>query len=255
MRTLTTLLVPSVGSIRIAGCDVRTSPELARWVVGYLPERTSLYPELTAWEYLDLFADMAGHEPSVRRRRVDEALERVALTDRRDSPTRELSKGLRQRLALQATLMHDPRAIVLDEPTDGLDPLSRRDVLEEVRGLAADGRAVLISTHVLSEIEDLADTVYVLAGGKLTGDSADRTRRYVLRTTGDLQRALAVVGGHTDVAAAHMDGDRIVIDLAERAPDASPIARALLDAGFGLLEITEQRSRLEERFERAVSRS
>ena len=252
MRALATLLRPSAGTVRIGGCDVRESPELVRWVVGFLPERTSLYPELTAWEYLDLFADMAGHAPAVRNARIDDALARISLSDRRDAPTRELSKGLRQRLALQATLMHDPKALVLDEPTDGLDPLSRRDVLSEVRELAARGCAVLISSHVLAEIEEVADTVYVLAGGRLTGDDAEPARRYCIRVRGDLEQARAFLSSQPDVTAATVAGDRIVVELADQAADASRLAQALLGSGFSLLELREERSRLEDRFERAV---
>jgi ABC-2 type transport system ATP-binding protein len=255
MRILATLLRPTAGSVRIGGCDVCSSPELARWVVGFLPERTSLYPELTAWEYLDLFAEMAGQAPAVRKRRIDEALARVSLDDRRDAPTRELSKGLRQRLGLQATLMHDPRVLVLDEPTDGLDPLSRRDVLAEVRELAASGRAVLISSHVLAEIEEVADTVYVLAGGRLNGDDPEPLRRYRIRVRGDLEQARAHLAKQPDVRSAVLDGDRILVDLESQVADPSSLAQSLLARGFALLEMSEEHSRLEERFERAVKGS
>src|SRR5258705_6021649 len=131
MRAVATLLRPGAGVVRVGGCDTREEPESVRWMVGFLPERTSLYPELTSWEYLDLFAEMAGHAREIRRRRVAEALARISLIDRRETPTRELSKGLRQRLALHATLMHDLGSLALDEPTDGLDPPSRQDALTE----------------------------------------------------------------------------------------------------------------------------
>jgi ABC-type multidrug transport system ATPase subunit len=255
MRAVATLLRPSEGAVRVGGCDTREAPDLVRWMVGFLPERTSLYPELTSREYLDLFADMAGHAREVRRRRVAEALGRISLTDRRETPTRELSKGLRQRLALQATLMHDPRALVLDEPTDGLDPISRQDVLAEIRALAAGGRAVMVSSHVLAEMEEVADQVFVLAKGKLAGDDPEVAPRYAVRVRGDVEAVRAFLSRRSEVVAATVSKGRVVIDLAPGTPDASAIAQALCAAGFVLVELSEEHSRLAQRFERAVKDS
>jgi ABC-2 type transport system ATP-binding protein len=255
MRIVATLLHPRGGTVRVGGHDSWRDAARVRAVVGFSPERATLYPELAAWEYLDLFAEIAGHDAETRARRVAQALERVSLTGRRDSPTRELSKGLRQRLALQATMMHDPKALVLDEPTDGLDPVSRAEVLGDVRALADAGCAVLLSSHVLAELDETADETVVLVDGRVVADQAPRTPRYAIRVGGDLTTARALLAAHPGVRAVAADGERIVVELAPGVADAADVAAALVGAGIRLLELVEERATLRERFDRAVKPS
>jgi ABC-2 type transport system ATP-binding protein len=252
MRAIATLLRPPSGTVAVAGHDVAKDSMAVRRLLGYLPERASLYPELAAWEYLDLFAEMAGHGPRDRARRVSEALERVALASRRDARVRELSKGLKQRLALQATLMHDPRVLVLDEPTDGLDPLSRGDVLTEVRAFAKDGRAVLLSSHVLAEVEKVADETVILAKGKRVVDDQPTVPRYAIRIRGDSAQARELLAARADVVSAVVSNGRVVVELTAGAPDAGAIVEALLGAGFPVVELIAEHTTLEQRFARAT---
>ncbi len=258
MRAISTLLAPTSGTVIVAGHDVAREPAQVRRLVGYLPERASLYPELAAWEYLDLFAEMAGHPREMRTRRVGDAIERIGLADRRETPTRELSKGLKQRLAMQATLMHDPRVLVLDEPTDGLDPVSRLDVLAQVKAFGHEGRAVLLSSHVLAEVETTADEALVLTSGRLVEDTLPAAaHRYWIRIRGDAEAARTLIAARDDVASAvvvNVSKGILAVELGRGIVDASALITGLASAGIAIVEVSEERSTLQDRFARAVQR-
>ncbi len=258
MRALVGQLVPTAGSIRILGRDVRREPKSLREVVGYLPERAEVYPELCVWEYLDLFAAIAGHRGPARRERIDAALQSVGMAERSQAATRELSKGLRQRLALAAILMHNPAVVVLDEPTDGLDPESRQSLLNEIRRLANEGRTVFLSSHVLAEVEQVAQTTLILVNGQLRANDAFETvtqHVYTLRVRGDLSSALAMVSVHADVADCATADGGLIVTLKAGVADAAGPAAALVAGGFALVELFEQKDSLRRRFARAVGRT
>ncbi len=256
MRAVVGMLEPAGGRVRVADRDARSDERGLRAVAGYLPERTVPYPDLLVWEYLDLFADIAGHEPKERSRRVGQAIEAAGLHGRADTPTRELSKGLRQRLCLQGALMHDPKALVLDEPTDGLDPASRDLFLREVRALADGGRAVLLSSHVLPEIEDVADDVLILVGGRLSDEGkAQEVPRFRVRVRGDRERARLVLRSRPEVQAVVEEDGALVVELFPGTEDASAAAAALVEAGVALVELRRETETLRRRFARAVDRA
>ena len=169
IRAIATLLRQDRGVVRVAGYDTVGEARKARASLGYLPERASPYSDLLAWEHLDLFARIAGHHGPERGRRIDAALEAAGLSARRSTPCGQLSKGLRQGLALQACLLHDPRALVLDEPTDGLDPNQKH----EIRGLTlelAKEKAVLLSTHILEEVGAVCSRAVIINRGRVVFD-------------------------------------------------------------------------------------
>jgi ABC-2 type transport system ATP-binding protein len=256
MRTIATLLRPRAGRITVGGHDVVREPAQVRGLLGYLPERTAPYPDLMCWEHLDFFAGAAGIAPPDRRARIARALEAAGLGDRRDEPVKQLSKGLRQRLALQAALIHDPRALVLDEPTDGLDPESRGEVLASIRALARAGRAVLVSSHVLSEIEQVSDQVVILVGGRrqdaaaASGGSAIRVR--VRDRIDDAQRVLAALPA---VAAVVREEGALRITLAPGVADAGDVAAALIQAGLAVIGLEPIEVTLARTFQDAIARS
>ncbi len=252
MRAIVTLLRPSQGRVRVGGCDTRGEGAAVRKLVGYLPERAPLYADLRVWEHLDLFAEIAGHAPTERARRVGAALAQAGIEDRREALTRELSKGLGQRLALQAALLHDPRALVLDEPTDGLDPESRASVLAEVRRLADQGRAVLLSSHVLDEVEQIADRSVILVDGRVVEGQAREGRYFSIRLRGDRTRARELLAARSEIEEIVADGESLLVRLSSGVPDAADAAGALVAAGFQLVELREEKESLRERFHRVV---
>ena len=168
LRALTGYLLPTAGSIEVAGCDTVRDPMAARRRIGYVPESVPLYRHMRVGEFLAFMARLRGVPDRAVGAAVDSAAERLALTDRLRTPIPALSRGYRQRVAIAQALVHDPEVLVLDEPTNGLDPRQIIETRNLIRGLA--GRhTVLMSSHILAEVEKTADRVAVLLGGRLRG--------------------------------------------------------------------------------------
>ncbi len=158
------LLRPTAGALRVFGHTPGARRVRAR--LGYLPEESYLYPYLTAEETLDFFGRLFDLAPQERRRRVSELLEMVGLAHARRRPVGEFSKGMARRVGLAQALINDPDLVVLDEPTSGLDPLGCRQVKDLIRTLAARGKTVLLSSHLLADVEDVCDRILVLYNGR-----------------------------------------------------------------------------------------
>ena len=170
LRCLATLLQPTEGTARIAGHDVRTHPLEVRRKLGFLAASMGLYARLTARELLRYFAHLQGLEGAAAEARVEDVVERFGLHDFGDRLCGKLSTGQRQRVSIARAVVHDPPALVLDEPTLGLDVLSSEAILRFIEDARARGRAVLFSTHQMSEVELLADRVGIIAGGRLVAE-------------------------------------------------------------------------------------
>lgn len=164
IKVLTGQLLPTKGSVHIAGVDVLKDPGEARTKLGYVPEDPKLYDYLTCREFLELVASLRGHVG------IDEALALAGLGDDADRLIREYSQGMRRRTALAAAVLGKPPVLVLDEAINGLDPPSASRVKAGLRALCDEGAAVLLSTHVLDTVERLADRVVMLAHGRVVAD-------------------------------------------------------------------------------------
>lgn len=167
---LATLLAPDAGEIRVAGYDLRTHPREARAVLGWMPDTFGVYDQLTVAEYLEFFADAYGLTPPESTKRAVDLLTRVRLLEMSHRPVHTLSRGQKQRLGLARALVHRPKVLLLDEPASGLDPRSRAELRDLLRSLAAEGVAVLISSHILSELEEVADRVVLVDQGVTAGE-------------------------------------------------------------------------------------
>lgn len=163
LKMILGLLVPSAGSLRVFGLPPRHVRSKER--VGYLPEETPLYPFLTAGEILDFYAGLFDLSRATRRARVAQLLDMVGLRHARGRPVGEFSKGMLRRVGLAQALLNDPDLVVLDEPTSGLDPLGCRHVKDLVLALARRGKTVLLSSHLLADVEDICDRVAILCNG------------------------------------------------------------------------------------------
>jgi sodium transport system ATP-binding protein len=170
LRCLATLLQPTSGTARIAGFDAVREPLEVRRRLGFLAASMGLYQRLSAREVLRFFAELNGLEPEDAERRVEEAVELFDLGGFADRLCGKLSTGQRQRVSIARAVVHDPPALVLDEPTLGLDVLSSESIFRFVEAARTRGRAVLFSTHQMSEVELLADRVGVIAGGRLAAE-------------------------------------------------------------------------------------
>lgn len=166
MRILTTFLPATSGVATVAGFDVLTESTQVRQQIGYLPESVPLYPEMRVEEYLLYRAQLKGVDRRERRSRIDRALERCRIREVRRRLCGTLSKGYRQRVGLADAMMHDPLVLILDEPTDGLDPVQKRETLATLKELGQ-SHTIMLSSHLLSEVETISDRVIILKRGHL----------------------------------------------------------------------------------------
>ena len=170
MRILATLDLPTEGTCSVDGHDCVNDAETVRRMVGFMPDSYGTYPNMTVFEYLDFFARSYGLRGDSRRRGVDEIVEFCQMGKMRDKFVTTLSKGMKQRLCLGRSLINDPKVMILDEPTAGLDPRARIEFRDLLRILVEQGRAVLISSHILSELEEICDQVTIIEHGKLVAE-------------------------------------------------------------------------------------
>ena len=175
MRIIATLDAPTAGQVMLDGHSLVDAPDKARPLIGYMPDRYGTYDDVTVFEFLDFFARAYGLKGRMRTKRVDSVMEFTGLRPLADKLTSALSKGMKQRVALGRTLLHDPKLLILDEPADGLDPRARIELRELLRALADQGKAVLISSHILTELAEICDTCAIIEQGRLlaTGKVVD----------------------------------------------------------------------------------
>jgi len=179
LRILATLLVPDSGDAEVAGASVRRNPNDVRRVLGFMPDVFGVYDDMKVWEYLDFFARCYGIPADKRRRMIGDLLELVDLGPKRDMYVQGLSRGMQQRLCLAHTLVHDPQVLLLDEPASGLDPRARVELRELLRELRSLGKTIIVSSHILPELEELCTSVAIIDRGQVLaqGRVADIERR------------------------------------------------------------------------------
>lgn len=167
LRILSTVLKPSDGTARVLGHDILKEAEQVRSVIGVLPEDTGIYERLTPVETLCFYGRVHGMESDLLKRKIDELLEMLALSDKRDTVGAKLSKGMKRKLAVLRAIIHDPEVLILDEPTLGLDVMSAREIREFIRETAARGKTVILSTHNMWEAQLLCDRVAIIDKAKI----------------------------------------------------------------------------------------
>jgi ABC-2 type transport system ATP-binding protein len=266
LRMLATLLLPTAGDAEIAGESIRHNPNAARRVLGFMPDVFGVYDDMKVWEYLDFFARCYGLSAPRRRQMIGDLLDLVDLSDKRDTYVQGLSRGMQQRLCLAHALVHDPQVLLLDEPASGLDPRARVELRELLRELRSLGKTILISSHILPELEELCTSVaivdrgQVLAQGRVT-EIEQRLRSGAvlrIRVLGDgeaIDAARTHFAADPDVAAAAILADG-TIELGFRGDDAAS-ARLLRDAvaaGLPVVTFARAASDLEELFLQVTAR-
>jgi ABC-2 type transport system ATP-binding protein len=201
LRMLAGLLEPTTGEIIINGQPIQHNLTELRRQIGYMPDFFGVYEDLLVWEYLDFFARCYDLPTQRRKVIIDELLELVDLTEKRESYVHTLSRGMRQRLCLAHAMVHDPQVLLLDEPASGLDPRARVEMRELLRELGAMGKTVVLSSHILSELAELCDSIGIIEKGRLvaSGLLADiraqlqEGRKLRIRVLSDLAQAEAVL--------------------------------------------------------------
>jgi ABC-2 type transport system ATP-binding protein len=255
MKMLTGFLEPTSGSVSIDGHDVETDRHAAQALIGYLPENCPLYPEMTVIDFLDYAAELRGVSSPDRPARLREAIAATELAEKATAPISSLSRGYRQRVGVAQAILHKPKIIILDEPTNGLDPSQIKHMRALIKRLA-ERATVMLSTHILQEVQAIADRVIVIHRGKKALDSglADLRKggRLRLVTSGapdvvePLLSSLDVVHG-LERLTAQGGGHAYGIKLNGHAADivAPKVARAVHDRGLDLLALHAEQRDLE----------
>ncbi|NCC52850.1 MAG: ABC transporter ATP-binding protein [Spartobacteria bacterium] len=176
IRMIAGYLQPTEGSITVNGVDVVNHPTAAQKHIGYMPENTPLYDDMTVWSFLTFIAEVRGYTGAARRQRVDEVIEACMLRPVRHQPIDTLSKGYRQRTCFAQALLHNPSILLLDEPTEGLDPNQKKVVRDMISDMAKD-KIIMLSTHVLEEVEAICSRVMIISEGRIKADSTPRALR------------------------------------------------------------------------------
>ncbi len=265
LRILATLLEPSAGTAEIAGMSVTRNPDQVRRVLGFMPDAFGVYDDMKVWEYLDFFARCYGIAPAARRRVIGDLLELVDLADKRNEYVATLSRGMQQRLCLAHALVHDPQVLLLDEPASGLDPRARVELRELLRELRSMGKTILISSHILPELEELCTSVAIVDRGQVLaqGRVAEIEKRLrfgavlrvrVLLEGEALEAARERFATDPDVATAVLLEDG-TIELGFRGDDeaSARLLAASVSAGLPIVSFARAASDLEELFLQVTS--
>jgi ABC-2 type transport system ATP-binding protein len=263
MRMIAGFLVPTSGTARVCGHDVSREPLKAKRALGYLPEGAPSYAEMTVHEFLQFIQRMRGMHTEADHRRFDEVVQQLQLEEVLDSCIDTLSKGLRRRVGLAQAILHDPPVLMLDEPTDGLDP-NQKHAVRRLIDVMARNRTILISTHLLDEVHALCNRVVIIAHGKLLADATpvelEQRSRYhgaVSFSAPGSGMTQEMLGRLPQVAAIEVDAldGRITVfpKPGERILEA--VEQLLREQGLQVSEIQLERGRLDEVFRQVTADS
>ena len=257
VRMLVTLLRPTGGSARVAGCDVATEPDAVRRRIGVALQDAALDGLMTGRELIELQATLHGISPGHVRDRGEDLLDRVGLTQAAERRVQTYSGGMRRRLDLAMALIHDPEVLFLDEPTTGLDPVSRLTLWEEVRRLKGEGTTVFLTTQYLEEADQLADRVGIINQGVLVAEGTPAVLKAEVGRphldlvfageTPDLEHAREVMARFGDHRPA-TEGCHLSIALQDGAAEIAPVVRALDEAGLKVASLELKQPTLDDVF-------
>jgi ABC-2 type transport system ATP-binding protein len=256
MRILVTLLEPTSGTACIDGLDVTKKGKEVRRRVGYMPDFMGVYDDLKVFEYLEFFAAAFGIEYHKRQAIVDGVLELTDLVSKRSAPVDSLSRGMQQRLGLARVLIHDPKVLILDEPASGLDPRARIEMRELLRELKRMGKTVMISSHILSELEEICDTIGIVEHGQLvfSGSMAEIRPRLGIQSkmrvkvVGDPARAMEILTVLPQIQRVENVGEYLAVTFREGADTDGLIARTLVTGGVDVIYLQPEQLKLDDAF-------
>ena len=256
IRFLATLLRASRGDGQINGYSVSGDPMSVRQSVGYMPDSFGVYDGMKVWEFLDFFAVAYRIGRTQRKRVIKDVLELLDLTYKRDDFVNGLSRGMKQRLCLAKTLVHDPPVLILDEPASGLDPRARVEVKALLKELRRMGKTILISSHILTELADCCTSIGIIERGKLLmhGPIEEVYRRIRgnqvidARFGNNLDRGLSIIRSNPEVRDVQVDGERVSIEFASAEHDGASLLRELVKSDVEVKSYAEKEPTLEDVF-------
>ena len=258
LRILSTFLSPSTGTARVMGHNVVTESDQVRRILGYMPDFFGVYKDMEVTEYLDFFAACYRIGAAKREQTINDVLELVGLSEKKGALIGALSRGMQQRIGLARVLVHDPQILLLDEPASGLDPRARIEMMAILQELQRLGKTIIISSHILSELETLCNRVAIIEKGGLiysgpvqgVQSQFSKKQAYRVGVAENTDRALEMLRERTEVAEAELEesGDRIRVELADSQENASVIATIIVNGGLKLTALEPEEMNLEDVF-------
>ena len=256
IRFLATLLRATDGEAIVNGHSVTKDPIAVRKSVGYMPDNFGVYDGMKVWEFLDFFS-VAYQIPRAKRKAIiGDVLELLDLTHKRDDFVNGLSRGMKQRLCLAKTLVHDPPVLILDEPSSGLDPRARLEVKALLKELRQMGKTILISSHILTELADCCTSIGIIERGQLllhgpinvVYRQIQRNRHIEVRFAGNIEAGVSLIRSDPKVRNVQLDTRSCTVELEGEEPDVQRLLRQLVTAECGLLAFAEKEPTLEDVF-------
>jgi ABC-2 type transport system ATP-binding protein len=265
MKVLSTLLRIDGGTAHVGGLDVTTQGREVRRLIGYLPDQPGVYQDMTVREFLEFFADAFQLTGPRYRAAVDNALERSGLGERSRSPVEQLSFGMKQRLVLAKTLLHDPKVLLLDEPATGLDPMARLELRAQLKELQAQGVTILISSHILSDLEDICTQIALIGDGRNAVDAEGHSvihlhapqapvRNCEIELLGESGAAVNIVNSVACARLLESTGSRLVVEVSGTDIQVAALLRALVAGGVNVLRFDYRAPGLEEQYRLAFQK-
>lgn len=256
MRILVTLLEPTRGKAFINGLDISRNGKKVRRLVGYMPDFMGVYDDLKVFEYLEFFAAAFGIERKKRKSIVEGVLELTDLQSKRSVTVDSLSRGMQQRLGLARVLIHDPKVLILDEPASGLDPRARIELRELLRELKRMGKTIMISSHILSELEEICDHIGIIEHGRLvfSGTLEEILSRLGIqskvrvRVANNQDKAVELLTALPQVQQVQSIDDYIAVTFRDGQDGDGIIARTLVNADLDIISIQPERLKLDDAF-------
>lgn len=260
LRILATFLAPSSGTAKILGYDVVRQADTVRHVIGYMPDFFGVYKDMEVTEYLDFFGACYKIPAAQREKTVGDVLELVGLSEKRGAIIGALSRGMQQRLGLARVLIHDPKVLLLDEPASGLDPRARIEMMAILQELQRLGKTIIISSHILSELQTLCNRVAIIEKGKLiysgpvqgVRDQMSSGLVIWVKVAAESNRAIELLKARPEVAEVGPVDGRIKVQLVDHDTDHSFVAETLVRNGLKLTGLAEDELGLEEVFLRVT---
>lgn len=256
MRIISTLDEPTYGDALVDGFSVVDDPDRVRRRLGFMPDYFGTYQNMNVVEYLDFFARAYGLRSYDRKRAIDYAMEFTLLDRLAEKPINGLSKGMKQRLALGRTMIHDPAVLILDEPAAGLDPRARIELREMIGRLAADGKSVLISSHILTELAEMCHRVGIIEQGQLLAvgtvdeiSNQTETRSEVrLRVLDEPDGVMNYLRAREDVSDIAFRNGQVILTHSGGPAEQASLLRQIVDSGFPVVEFASKTKSLEDVF-------
>ena len=265
MRILTTLMLPSSGQAFVGGHEVTKDPRAVRRAIGYMPDFFGVYDDMKVWEYLDFFAACYDIPEADRPGLINDLLELVDLTHRRDDMVDKLSRGMKQRLCLARTLAHDPQVLILDEPASGLDPRARVEIRELLVELSTMGKTIFFSSHILADVAEICTHIGIVEAGQMVAqgriDEMQRQlmphREMIITLSDKVAEASSILGGMPAVLQVvdlpdDQNRKRIRVDFNGEDSVITDMIQLLSGKGIPVVNFSEQSQDLEAMFMRVT---